>query len=166
MSLKLPPPLPPMTTLLGAIDTAGRDTAAQARDLTVAAVRRTMPARSGRARKAQRGAVRRARTGYTIEVSPSSRVRYPNGVTAKQVTRWVDQGTGLFGPKGRPIRPRRAHVFRLPNGHAATEVTGQRAQHIYRRAQTSTEAAVTRILIRGAQAGARAAERALGGATR
>lgn len=161
MTLQLPPPLPPFTTVLGALDLAGRRSAREARDDTVAAVRRTLPARSGRARQGARGAVRRQPDGYVIEVSPSSRVRYPSGVTAKEVTRWIEGGTGIHGPRHRMIRPRRAHAFRLPHGFRTTELAGQRAQHVYARVQVSEEARVERILIDGAQHAARDLEDAL-----
>jgi hypothetical protein len=163
MSVQLPRPLPPMTTVLGAIDAEGRKTAAGARDHTVAAVRRLLPARTGRARRAARGAVRRSPTGYTVEVKPTKRERYESGVTALEVTRWIEEGTGVYGKRGRPYPPRRAEAFRLPGGWRTTMIAGQRAQHPYRRAQTGEQARVQRILADGAVPAARAAERALGG---
>lgn len=161
MSLELPRPLN-VQTVLGALDTEARNTARDAGDATLAVVRRTIPARSGRARAGQRRAVRRTPTGYVIDVAPTSRVRYPNGVSAKEVTRWLDRGTGIYGPRHHPIRPRRGSFFRLPGGFVAHELDGQRPQHIYERAQSSTEALVERMLALGAERAARAAERALG----
>lgn len=160
MSMRLPPPLN-VQTVLGALDEAARDAARDAGDVGLAAVRRIMPARTGRARAGQRRAVRRTQTGYQIDVAPTSRVRYPNGVSAKEVTRWVDRGTGVRGPRKRPIRPRKGNVFRLPHGWVADELQGQAPQNVYQRAQSSSEALAQRILEQGAQAGARAAERAL-----
>jgi hypothetical protein len=129
-------PLPPMGTVLGAIDVAGKATAVEARDFGVAAVRRVLPARSGRLRRGTVGRARKSPTGFVIEVGPVSRVKYPNGVSAKEVTRWVAGGTGVHGPHGRPIRPRKADAFRLPGGRfVAGEVQGQRAQHPYERVQ-------------------------------
>lgn len=164
MSLKLPPPLPPMETVVGAIDAEGRRTAASARDWTVAAVRRVLPARSGRQRQAARGRVTRTALGYRVEVKPSKSVRYANGVTAVEVAGWLEKGTGIFGPRGRLIRPRKGKAFHLPSGWRSTAIKGQPAQHPYSRVQTSEEARVERILIDGAQDGAAAAERVLTGA--
>lgn len=159
-NLRLPPRLN-IETVLGAFDIGARDASRDAGDATLAAVRRIMPARSGRARRGQRRAVRRTPTGYVIDVAPTSRVRYPNGVSAKQVTLWVDRGTGVHGPRHRPIRPRKGNVFRLPGGFVADEMDGQKPQHVYQRAQSSTEALVQRMLELGATRAARAAQQAL-----
>lgn len=162
MSVQLPPPLH-IDTVLGAFDREARAAAREAGQIGLAAVRRTFPARTGRARSGQRASVRRTPTGYTVQVAPSSRVRYPNGVTAVQVSRWLEVGTGVHGPRARPIRPRRASAFRLPHGWVADELQGQEPQHPYQRAHTSSDALVERTLAAGAVAGARAAERVLGG---
>lgn len=163
MALELPPPLPPMSTVLGAIDREGRAAMRAAGRLNVAAVRAAMPARSGRARSGQRSSVRREGLGFVLEVSPSSRVRYPNGVSVRQVTEWLEEGTGLYGPRHRWITPRRARAFRLPGGWNAERVRGQTARHIYARVRTSEEAATERLIASGAPSAARAAEDALGG---
>lgn len=155
--------LPPLGTVLAAIDVAGKATAVEARDFGVAAVRRVLPSRSGRLHRGTVGRARKSPTGYTVEVGPTSRVKYPNGVSAKEVTRFVAGGTGVHGPKGRPIRPRRSGVFRLPGGITVREVAGQAAQHPYEKVQGPADAAVERILVRGADEAAHAAERALGG---
>jgi len=162
MSVVLPPPLH-IKTALGAFDEHARISARAAGTIGLAAVRRTMPARSGRARRGQRLTVRRTPTGYISDVAPTSRVKYPNGVTAKQVTRWVDRGTGIHGPRHQPIRPRKGGVFRLPGGFVANELPGQRPQHVYSRAQTSSQALAQRTLMLGARKAARAAERAITG---
>jgi hypothetical protein len=161
MSLTLPPPLPRMETVLGALDAEARRTAGDARNATVAAARRVLPARSGRQRRAARGRVTRTGLGYVITVAPDKRVRYPGGLSALEVARFLEGGTGVFGPSGRPIRPRRAKAFHLPGGWRSTTVQGQRAQHPYERVQTGEEARVARILADGAFAGAKAAERVL-----
>lgn len=160
MDLELPPPLR-IDTVLGAFDDGARDAAREAGDLGLAAVRRLMPARTGRARTGQRRAVRRTPLGYRIEVAPTSRVRYPSGVSAKEVTRWVDQGTGVRGPRHRPIRPRKGGVFRLPGGFVAHELQGQAPQNVYARARTSSDALVQRTLENGGRRAARAAQAAL-----
>lgn len=158
--LQLPPRLD-VQTVLGAFDVEARSTARDAGNVTLAAVRRTIHSRSGKLARGQRRTVRRAPTGYVIDVAPTSRVRYPNGVSAKEVMRWVDAGTGVKGPRGRPIRRRGGRPFKLPGGFVADELQGQAPQHIYRRAQTATEALVEQLLKRGAVEAARAAERAL-----
>lgn len=157
MSLKLPPPLR-VETVLGALDDAAREASRAAGELTLSAVRRGMPARLA---SAQRSTARRTATGYQIVVAPTSRIRYPSGVTSKQVTRFREGGTGVYGPTGRPITPRRADAFHLPQGWRTTEVQGQPARHMYAQAQTSTEALVERTLAAGAARGARLAEAAL-----
>src|SRR5437868_6597041 len=113
-----------MSTVIGAIDEAGREAMGQARDHNVAAVRRAIPSRSGRARAGQRGSVRRQGLGYVLEVKPTRRVRYPNGVSAVEVTRWLEEGTGIPGPRSHWITPRRASAFRLPGGWHAERVRG------------------------------------------
>jgi hypothetical protein len=163
MSLELPPPLPPFETVLGAIDGEARRTARAAGNIGLAAVRRTLPARSGRLRRGQRVRISRTARGLMFEVSPTSRVKYPNGVTAVQVTRWVDQGTGLKGPRHRLIRPRTAKAFHLPAGYRTTALEGQAPQHAYDRARSSSDALVERELAAGAQRAAREAERVYGG---
>lgn len=154
--LELPPPIR-VETVLGALDVAARRSAREAGELVAGGVRRGMPARLA---SAQRSTVRRTATGYRIDVEPTSRVRYPGGVTARQVTRFREGGTGVYGPSGRPIRARSGHPFRLPHGWSG-EVRGQPARHMYAQAITSTEALVGRVLELGAEAGARHAEAAL-----
>src|ERR687895_497343 len=105
MTVRLPPPLP-VQTVLGAIDTTAQGSAREARDAGLAAARRTLPARSGRLRQGTRGSVRRTPTGYLIIIAPTSRVRYPSGVTVREVARWVAGGTGVHGSRGRAYPPR------------------------------------------------------------
>lgn len=162
MPLELPPPLPPFRTILGAMDAEARSTARAAGNLGLAAVRRTLPARSGRLRRGQRVKISRTARGLALEVSPTSRIKYPSGVSAVEVTRFVVGGTGVHGPKGRPYGPRRAHAFRLGDHFVATELQGQRAQDSYNRARTSSSALVERELAAGAKRAARAAEGVLG----
>lgn len=159
MSLKLPPPLD-VETMMGAIDESARRTAGAARAQSVAAVKRVMPARTGRARSATSGSVRRTSLGFVITVKPSARVRYPNGVTAVEVTRFVSGGTGVAGPQRRLIPF--AKRGRLPGGARPTG-RGQAPQRIYERAFTSSQAVVSRLLQAGAENAAREADRVLGG---
>lgn len=159
--------LPAMPTVLGAMDDVAKRTAGKARDNTVAAARRFLPARSGRARRGTIGRVTRTPLGYVVTVAPTSRVRYPNGVTAVQVVGWVEGGTGVYGPRRRPIRPRKeGGAFKLPSGFRSGELRGQRAQRPIARARSSEEARTERMYIDAAQEAARAAERVLAGGRR
>lgn len=160
MTLKLPPPLP-IETVLGAIDGAAQRTAAAARDHTVSAVKRALPAHSGRSRAAARGRVTRTPTGHAVSVAPSKTVRYPNGVTAVEVARFFSGGTGEHGPRKRPYPPRRARAFRLPQGWSSDVIEGQRPNPVYERVQTSEQARVARMMEAGAAQAARDAEAVL-----
>lgn len=162
MTLRLPPPLR-ITTVVGAMDNEGRKAAGRARTATVSAVKRNLPARSGNARKGTRGSVKRTPVGYEIVVAPSKRVRYRNGVSAVEVTRWLEEGTGIAGPRHAPIVPRKGHPFRLPGGFVSGELRGQAPQHPYGRAAASEAGRVSRILEDGADLAADAIERAVGG---
>lgn len=160
---ELPPPLPPMATVLGAFDLEARRSAQRAGRYGVAAVRRRMPARTGKARSAQRASVRRTGLGYIVRIEPSARVRYPNGVSALEVTRWLEGGTGEFGPRKRPIKPRRARGFHLPSGWVSDVIRGQKGRYIYARVRSSESAAAERLMVSGARPAVAAAERVLGG---
>lgn len=51
--------------------------------------------------------------------------------TDAEYARYVHEGTGIYGPEGRPIRPRRARVLSWRNGgrrRYAASVRGQRPQ--------------------------------------
>lgn len=167
--VKTPKPLRIGTTL-ELVDVEAQRAAEQARDLTVAVVRRNLPARSHRLeRSIGRGRVSRTRTGFSITVQPSKSVRYPGGrlqrsseggVSAREVARFVEGGTGIYR-NGRPIRRRNGKPFLLPNGVHVKAIRGQRAQRPFARAQTSTEALVFRTLERGAERLADRIEKAL-----
>lgn len=159
--LNEPPPLP-IPTMLAAIDAEGRRSAERARDLGVPAFRAVEPAVSGRLRKGTRGRVTRTAAGFALTIGPSGRERYPSGVTDAQVFRFADRGTGVFGPKGRPIRPRHGMLFTLPGGWFATELQGQRAQGILERGRAAADPLVTRTLEEGATLAARRAEQVMG----
>jgi hypothetical protein len=162
---RVQPPKPlRLGTALEVIDLQGRASAEAVRDLTVPAVRRALPARSGRLRSATRGRVGRTATGYAVTIAPSKSVRYPGrsgGVSAREVARFVESGTGVYGPQHRAIRRRNGGPFHLPNGWRSTTLRGQRAQHPFERVQTSEDAAVFRVLEAGATILARRMEAAL-----
>lgn len=150
MTVTVEHPLPPIATIVAAVDTAAREAANEARRAAVPIARACLPARSGRARRGTVGRVSRTPTGYRLEITGSSRVRYPNGVTAKQVHRFITRGTGIFGSLGRPIRPRKAEAFVLP-GWAAESVRGQPGHDYFGAARTASEGVVVRAFADGAR---------------
>ncbi len=98
-----------------------------------------------RGRKVQRHARRNvnSRTGAlarSIEVRMAMQVGVPivEVYTDLHYALWVHDGTGIYGPRGRPIRPRRARymVFRGSGGTLvyARSVRGQRANPYLRNA--------------------------------
>lgn len=151
---------PPMSAVLGVLDNEARRTSREAGDEGLSAVRRILPARSHRLERATRRRVSRTAVGYRIDISPGKTPLYPSGVSPREVWRFVGEGTGVRGKRGRPIRPRHGHAFRLPNGWAG-ETQGQAPQHLTERARTAADARVERRLERGAHDAARAMEEAL-----
>lgn len=151
-------PPPDVVTMLGAIDRGAQAAANEVRTLGVPVVRAALPVRSGRARRGTTGRVGRTGTGYRVTIAPSSRVRYPGGVTAREVVRWLHTGTGVYGRLGRPITPRRAKAFRLPNGWFSESVRGYRGRDFFGAAQASLNGLVYRTFETGAKRAARWAE--------
>lgn len=155
-----PPPLP-IASMVGAIDVEARATVERARDAGVPAFRGVEPSYSGRLRAGTTGRIGKTVSGFSLTIGPTARVRYPSGVSAREVFRFVDKGTGVFGRKGAPIRPRRAKVFALPGGFEAESVRGQRPQSILLRGEAAADPLVSRELEDGADRAARRAERTL-----
>jgi hypothetical protein len=148
----------PVRTFLTVADVEAQQTARQIGRETRDELRTRLPAQSGRLRRGVQSRVQRTGEGYRVEVSPSSRVRYPSGVTAKEVGRFVERGTGVFGPVGRPIRPRRASGFALPGGFRTATLRGQRPQRVFETLQRTGEST---LLVRLAEDGAQRAARAI-----
>lgn len=146
---------PTIPTMLAAIDTGARNAASAARVAAVPIVRACIPVVTGRARQGTVGRISRTPTGYRLVIDGSSRVRYPSGVTARQVLGWIHRGTGIYGTRGTPITPRKAQVFRLPHGWEAASVRGQRGHNYF----AAGEAAADPIVLRAFEAGAAAAAR-------
>lgn len=155
--LHLPGPLR-VETVVGELDKAAGRTARRARTLAQSAVRRRLPVRSRTLYDATRGTARRTATGYRITVTPRSTPYPRGGVTAREVARFVEGGTGIAGPTGLPIYPRHAEAFPEPFGE---HVRGQQPQHPFQRAAQADGPTIERVLRDGAPAAARAAEAAL-----
>jgi hypothetical protein len=150
MTVTVEHPLPPIATIVAAVDTAAREAANDARRAAVPIARACLPSRTGRVRRGTVGRVNRTATGYRLEIAATSRVRYPNGVTAKQVLRFITGGTGIFGPLGRPIRPRKADAFVLPTW-AAESVRGQPGHDYFGAARAAADGVVVRAFADGAR---------------
>jgi hypothetical protein len=157
MSVRTRKPLPPPATFLSAIDRSAKDAVNNARTLSVPVMRAALPVRTGRARRGTTGRVARTGVGYKLEVAATSRVRYPNGVSAKQVIRWLHTGTGVFGPRHRPIRPRKAEAFHLPGGWVAGTIPGFKGHDYWGGAAPSATGIVVRAFEIGAHRAAEAA---------
>jgi hypothetical protein len=75
------------------------------------------------------------------------RTVYESGAeTSHYVARFLEYGTGIYGPKGRPIKARKGEVLRFEDPATgewiyATEVVGQRGTHAFAIAAAETEAA-------------------------
>lgn len=156
-----PTKLPSAPTILGVYDQSTRRTMNRARTLATSGIQALLPARSGRLRSATRARVRRVEQGYSLSIIPSKKVRYPGrgsttgGVSARQVARWVEDGTNG------PIVPKRAQSFRLPGGWVSGEVAGQAAQAPFERFRRGPGQAVTALIVAGAETAARDIERVL-----
>lgn len=156
MAIKADPPLP-LPTVLAAIDDGARVAANTARTASVPVVRAAMPVVSGRLRKGINGRVGRQPLGYTLTIGASSRQKYPSGVTSKQVLRFVTGGTGIHGPRGRVIRPRKADAF-IVNGKPREFMLGQEPQPVLDTAQRQADPVVLRCFDDGSRIAARFAE--------
>jgi hypothetical protein len=130
-----------------------------ARDAALPAYRAIEPARSNRLRRGTTGRVTRVKGGTKLTIGPTARVRYPGGrltrsaeggVSAIEVFRFVDQGTGIYGPAHKPIRRRRGGPFVLPNGVVTRQIRGQKPQFILKRGAAAIEPMVEAIIVRGA----------------
>lgn len=159
MTIRFDPP-PDVHTFVAALDRGAQESANDARRIGTPVVRAALPARSGRARRGTTGRVGRTGTGYRLTFAATSRVRYPNGISAVQVVRFIHTGTGVYGPTGKPIRPRkRGGHFHLPSGWKSGTIQGQRGHDYFGAAQHSLDGIVYRLWTEGAQrAGRWAAE--------
>lgn len=159
--------LPPAPTILGAYDQSVGRTLGRARTFATKSIQVLLPeGPTGNLRKATRARVRKVPEGYSLSILPSRRVRYTNrragarrspggGVSAREVARWVEDGTSG------PIVPRESMAFRLPNGWSAGSVSGQRAQRPFARFRQGPGMAVRAMIIAGAEDAAKAIERVI-----
>lgn len=131
--------LPAPATLLGEYEQQARKAAAQARDTTRAAVRSNYPKGTGRSAREIRGSVSRTPDGLAVNVAPP-RAR-------AHIYRFVEAGTGVEGPRGRLIPPRKRG--RLPSGRVPTG-RGQRPQWPFERTRTQLAGRVSLELQRAA----------------
>lgn len=159
--------LPPIPTILAAVDTGARNAANRARSAATPVVRSCLPTASGRLRRGVTGRVQRTPTGYALVFAASTRIRYPGGrgartarggVSAREVLRFVTRGTGVYGRLGHPITPANAKAFRLPNGWTGESVRGQRGHPYMARARSASNGLVLHTFEHGADAAARLVE--------
>lgn len=127
---------PDPAAMFRAADRAAREVARQAGNAALQVVRPRIPRQSGQAASQTRVRVRSDIEGHHVTVGPSKAVAWR--------VRFFEEGTGIYGRKGRPIRPRRAKAFRLPGGIEVAEVKGQRARHTFRDSKPAADAAFAR----------------------
>lgn len=145
------PPNP--ARLFDATDRATRAVARKAGRAALEVVKPRVPRASGQAAENTRVTVRSDVEGHHVTVGPSKRVSWR--------VRFFEGGTGIYGPKGRPIVPRRAQAFRLPGGIEVASVRGQRARHTFQAARPAADAAFDAAFVRGVEDIDAAARRAL-----
>lgn len=116
-----------------AADRAARNVARKAGRAALAVVAPRIPRATGQLAAETKVRVRTDIAGHHVTVGPSRKVAWR--------ARYVERGTGIHGPTGRPIRPRHAKAFRLPGGIEVATVRGQRARHIYRDAKPAADRA-------------------------
>lgn len=119
--------------LFEAADRAARKVARDAGNAALAVVRPRIPRASGQAAEQTRVRVRTDIEGHHVTVGPSKKVAWR--------ARYFEEGTGIYGPRHRPIRPRKAKAFRLPGGIEVASVKGQRPRHTYRDSKPAADAA-------------------------
>lgn len=125
------PPNP--ARMFDAADRAARKVARDAGNAALAVVKPRIARATGRAAEQTRVRVRSDIEGHHVTVGPSKQVAWR--------ARYFEEGTGVYGPRHRPIRPRKAKAFRLPGGREYAEVKGQRARHTFRDSRAAADAA-------------------------
>lgn len=125
--------LPDPAAAFHAADQAARKVARAAGAAALAVVQPRIPRATGQLAAETRVRVRTDIEGHHVTVAPSKKVAWR--------ARYVEAGTGVYGPRHQPIRPRKAKAFRLPGGVEVSSVRGQRARHIYRDAKPAADRA-------------------------
>ncbi len=144
--------LPDGPTLLGQIDLAMQREARQVGERILTEVRAAEPAKTGELRRETRLTVSKTADGWKIKVAVRKK--------RVHVAKWVEDGTGIYGPRHRKIRPRKAKAFKI-GGREVRSVKGQRPQRPFARTAGSVIAADRAL----AQASSRIVEEALRHAT-
>lgn len=119
--------------LFEAADREARQIARQAGNAALAVVRPRIPRASGQAAAQTKVRVRTDIEGHHVTVGPTKAVAWR--------VRFFEEGTGVYGPRHRPIRPRHKKAFRLPGNVEVASVRGQRARHTFRDARPAADAA-------------------------
>lgn len=119
--------------LFRAADGAAREVARRAGRAALEVVQPRIPRASGQSAAQTRVRVRSDIEGHHVTVGPTKAVAWR--------VRFFEEGTGIYGPRHRPIRPRKAKAFRLPGGREYAEVKGQRARHTFRDSRAAADAA-------------------------
>lgn len=114
-------------------DRAARKVAREAGNAALGVVRPRIPRQTGRAAQETRVRVRSDIEGHHVTVGPSKNVAWR--------VKFVEDGTGIYGPRHRVIRPRRARAFTLPGGVEVASVRGQRARHMFRESKPAADRA-------------------------
>ena len=122
--------------LFRAADGAAREVARRAGRAALEVVQPRIPRQSGQAAAQTRVRVRSDIEGHHVTVGPTKAVAWR--------VRFFEEGTGIYGHRHKPIRPRRAKAFRLPGGVEVASVRGQRARHTFRSAKPAADAAFAR----------------------
>ncbi len=145
-------------SLVGVIDEAATAAAGDIADLTplLAGV---VPRKSGRLQRAVKGKRRKTATGHQVTVGVSARGGRKTGAYYGHM---VNNGTGIYGPRGQAIRPRSAPYFvlnfrgvelRLPS------VRGQRPARFIERVRGRIDEQADRAVQQRAEQAARQLER-------
>lgn len=129
--------LPSPRELTADLDRHARHAAEQAASDALAVVRADAP--GSFAGQSMTSSVRRTADGYQVTVEPVKKRRY--------IARFVSGGTGIYGPKRKRIRPRKAKAFKL-NGREYSSVRGQRPNPFMARARERATAAAERAITR------------------
>ena len=106
--------------------------------------RESIPKGSGQTAGSVRGTTRAIDGGFAGRVGPSNKREW--------LLRFPDKGTGLMGPKGQLIHPRKARMMRTPFGPRVS-IKGQRAQNFLAETVERVNAVVMLTLSRAAERG-------------